>query len=201
MISHKHKCIYIHLPKTGGGSIERSLTGKGWASVKQYGRKVQHESAAELKILYRDWWKDYFKFSIARNPWDLMISHFMWTKRGKSGSTNLTPRVLRDFILDIPSSIKPLKFLDKNSKSTWKCDQHSFLYSPEGEPEMDFVGRFENLQLDFNIVCDKIGIPPRQLPHANKSEHKHYTEYYDDEARQIVAEKYAKDIEYFGYEF
>ena len=69
---------------------------------------------------------------------------------------------------------------------------------------MDFVGRFENRENDLQYISQKIGvnidsnIHQRKIQMRNK---KHYTEYYDDETRQIVAEKYAEDIEYFGYKF
>ena len=76
--------------------------------------------------------------------------------------------------------------------------------SPIGPPASDYVDmylRFENLQEDFDTMCVKIGIEKRELPHKNKSERIDYTEYYNDETRQFVADIFAKDIEYFGYEY
>ena len=66
---------------------------------------------------------------------------------------------------------------------------------------MNYVMRFENLQEDFNAVCEKIAIPKQELPHVNKSTHKEYTEYYDDELRALVAKLYRKDFELFEYEW
>jgi len=80
-------------------------------------------------------------------------------------------------------------------------DQHvypQFLLFPS---TIDFIGRFENLQQDYDVVCDKIGMPSKKLQVFNSTPHKHYTEYYNDETVGIVAELYSKDIEYFGYKF
>ena len=130
--------------------------------------------------------EEYFKFTIVRNPWDKELSDYFFNKRlGRNVGSNLTE------YFNHPITNKP--FWHEN-QLTWITDENNNINA-------DFIGRFESLQEDFNTICDAIGIPRQELPHKNKTKHKHYTEYYDDETRQIVAEKYAKDIEYFGYKF
>lgn len=144
---------------------------------------------------------DYFSFSFVRNPYDRLASCYtqkIVTQNSKPGKLRTTLRWELNY--QKPSFKNFIKIIAEKDNIT--KDRHWNLYHnliPVND--IDFIGKFENLQEDFNTICDKIGIPHQELPHANKSKHKHYTEYYDDETRQIVAEKYAKDIEYFNYEF
>ena len=66
---------------------------------------------------------------------------------------------------------------------------------------MDFIGRTETLQSDVDFICARLGIPSGKVPHKNTTQHKPYTEYYNDETRAIVADIYSKDISSFGYTF
>lgn len=99
---------------------------------------------------------------------------------------------------------KPWK-LSKKMASTgghsfpWKC-QTDWLVDNNGKLCMDFIGRYENLKGDFEILCELLG-PKYVLPHLNETKHVDYQSYYDSETRDIVANWHRRDIELFGYKF
>ena len=214
LISHTHKWIFIHVPKNGGTTISDVLRphcdaeGVGPAQYKNpelevTGKKrdryyFQHDTAMQTqsKLNAKGYdYNDYFSFSIVRNPWDRMVSiWYFFQKLAKAPNPDFTWPV---------EVIGKCKTFDGLVRSDYfKLPQLSYVENCEtGDLNVDFVGRLENLREDFKIICEKIGLPRIELSHRNKTKHKHYTEYYDDETRQIVAEKYAKDIEYFGYDF
>lgn len=174
-INHDYKTIFVHIIKTGGVSIATALEMK---------HKYYHGSATEIrKKVGEDIWNDYFKFTFVRNPFEKIVSQYHYNRQVFG---------LRDYTF---------KEYVKVFNSGGKISTYPQLNTSYINEKLDFIGRFENLQQDFDIVCDKISIPRQQLPHINKCKHKHYTEYYDDETRAIVAEKYAQDIERFGYKF
>lgn len=192
MILKKRKIIFIHIPKTGGTSMENALIGK--SNILNSNHKKASEYARRNNL------DDFFKFTIVRNPWDKMVSEYFYYKQGGS------PGFWRDKILhkQMPDSF--LKFVKNNfwpvkpKRPKHHCAQFSFLSANGEENVMDYICRFETLHEDAATVSDKIGFRLK-LPHLRKSEHRHYSEYYDTEALEIVAKKYKKDIDYFGYKF
>ena len=175
MICHKHKCILIHIPKTAGVSICNSL------GITKGIQRHWNAKTTRRRIGF-DKWNSYFTFTFVRNPWDREISSYFYRNEHYTSDDFKLHLIRKDIHFKIPNYFP-------------------WFSNVKNQPIVNFIGRFENLQEDFNTVCDKIKIPHQELQHKNKTKHKHYTEYYDDETREIVAEKYAMDIEYFGYEF
>lgn len=177
MISHKLKVIFIHVPRTGGTSIEMALIGKDWWDVDP---DTKHIDWVKAKEVYARYWDDYFKFSVARNPWDWLASLYNSHRRGgdKSWSEFIASPNLRDH------------------------EQESIIQSDIIGNEVDMVLRFEHLQDDFSYLCKKIGVEAR-LPHVEigQGERTHYSEYYTDEQRFLIERMFGKDIDRFNYSF
>ena len=75
--------------------------------------------------------------------------------------------------------------------------------------EQTFIGRFENLKEDFLDIMETLAIKEKQAlqeeldscGRRNVSRHSHYSHYYDDELRDLVASRENGLIEKYGYEF
>ncbi len=79
--------------------------------------------------------------------------------------------------------------------------QTDWISDARGEVIVDFVGKFESLQDDFNEICKQIGRPRKMLPHVKKSDRGHYRDYYSEESEKVVADWFSRDTELFGYRF
>ena len=196
MIDHKQRVIFIHIPKTGGQSIEKALNIPHPHQSKYNGLKHGTPNFAQ----HSKHWDKYFKFTWVRNPWDRIVSHYFYDlkilkektwridgvrakvkKFGKGG--------FKDFI---KSGAFKFKFLNGYSPQ--------FAWMSKGK-QYDFIGKFENFEKDFEKLCGILQFKDIVLPHVNETRHTHYSEYYDNEAKEIAGDYYAKDIKYFGYEF
>jgi len=195
MISHTHKFVFVHIPKSAGTSICSFFINCG--AYKHTGHYYQtHESVKDLEITNSDEMNKYFTFSFVRNPFRRLVSYYNFKKNTKYFPKEISfKEMCKKIYKKERTGIRDRNFLNHTRGC---CD---YLKNENGEININFIGNAENLQEDFNTICDKIGIPHQKLPHKNKSKHRHYTEYYDDETKEIVAEKYAKDIEQFGYKF
>jgi chondroitin 4-sulfotransferase 11 len=187
-----HRAIFIHIPKTAGVSLKRSLgilEGTGHADYQAF----QMASPAKCRA--------YFKFTLVRNPWDRLLSAYSfldaggipkwdryWRERLLTGVANFEQFVMER--LETPLVQEALHFRP----------QFSFLSDDTGRVMMDFVGHFETIDADFAYISARLGIA-LPLRHLNRSAHPPYHSAYTPAMRDAVSRVYARDIELFGYRF
>lgn len=201
MISHKYNFIFIQIPKTGCTSAEQILRKYGGVSG-QTGRAkgiyYKHRTYSELEES-KDFKKikDYFSFTFVRNPWDWLVSNYFYCKGVHACYRDKQNNRIPDNVPENISLEDWLYWYVENIKGT----QKEMIVDSSGSVAVDFIGKLENYSSDFTRVCDILKIDRIKLPHTNKTKHKHYTEYYNNDTRKLIAEHYAEDIEHFGYKF
>ena len=225
IVSHSHRFIFIKSLKTAGTSAEAALSnhctgndvvtplgdyefnrnesGEWVHKAMNAGNYSQHADAATIRdSLPTEVWNDYFKFSITRNPWDRALSYFFWDKRQ---DTSLKPPKRIYHNLGVPyDDFTPVKQKFSEFVKGRTLQNNDRFYVADDELCVDFVIRYENLESDTQEVCKRVGLPAIAMPHLKggirKKEH-HYTEYYDDDTRDIIAALHKNDIKLFGYKF
>ena len=218
MISRKKKFIFVHIPKTGGNSIQNVLKkySEDKINVKEVNSKTKdlerfgvsslghihkHSSIGEY---YKNWnkrayggWELYYKFTVVRNPWDRAVSnyfHILSNPQHHSWLTTTEKFYKPDF----------KKFITGENPSVHPFSPEIKRYLSIKNKLVVNVLKFEDLKSEFQKVCDKLGLVG-ELPHVNKSKHVanrlRYVDYYDDELIQIIATRFYREIKTFGYTF
>ena len=192
----------MHIQKTGGNSVRTALGGDIFSAHK-------HFTARELRNVFDDAiWNACFKFSFVRNPWDRLVSWWSMIDNARNHVDQDQPpnsffgyvlkraKTFEDFLLRCDDEI-----VDSDGHKWIFRNQIDYLVDDAGSLIVDFVGRFERLQEDFNEISYRLGRSPTTLPWTNNSRHASYTEYYTPATAEIVARRYSRDVAQFGYQF
>lgn len=226
IISHSHRFIFVKSLKTAGTSVEAALSGLCSGSDvvtplgpyafnrDESGRWVhqsmndagheQHEVARSIRAsLPAPLWDGYFKFSIARNPWDRALSYFFWAHRQEALAA---PRrgLLQALGLqgDDFASVRQRFAAFVHGGALENND--AFYVGDDGRPCVDFVMRYEQLPADFARVCERLGVEAPPIPRLKtgiRKDRRPYTDYYDESTREAVARIHHNDLRLFGYAF
>ncbi len=192
--NHKTKSIFVHIPKCAGISMANSI----------YGHAVPHSTITDYQIMFgKEIFDSYFKFTIVRNPWGRLVSAYTFLKKGGFDKNDklwakqhIFPyKSFEDFVKNIPYNKELL---------LWPhfTPQYKWILSPLNSSPLNHIGKLENLNSELLYLSDKLNLLPIKNKIINSSNNsRHYSEFYSEKTKNIVADLYRKDIKLLGYNF
>ena len=188
----KHQCIFVHITKSAGTSVAKSL----------FGELPYHYTASQYRVIFgRRRFNSYYKFAFVRNPWDRLYSAYSYLKGGgwdekdqawcDDNISHITD--FNDFVLNWLNSSR----LDSHIHF-WP--QSKFLCDSRGNPMIDRLYYFETLEPDFSHITSKLELDS-MLQKTNASKRGSYRDIYNSESIRKIRTLYKQDIENFGYHF
>lgn len=199
----KYDCIFIHIPKTAGGAVRNLFFNKEYEGPFFGFNKIQQSK---------------FSFCFVRNPYDRILSAYKFTAKKFPEEQ----RTFQQFLaIATDESIKyHIAYLSKHYNEFIRHHTLPQTHEYNCLNYATFVGRYENLQSDWKIVCKKIGAEYEPLPkdkdkdtkpvrslsqkiydylYPEKSRINYYSSFFDNEQLKIINEYFKKDFEVLGY--
>jgi hypothetical protein len=186
----KHRCVFVHIPKTAGTSLRIAL------GAPERGRNhlpwwVYHQANP-------DRFASYFSFAFVRDPVERVVSGYRYLSRGGNQVEDLavseTLRECGDFDEFVGEHLQHGWL--KNHPLFWP--QAWFVADHFGNIRVDFLGRLENIEADYEIVRDKLGLA-KTLPLENTT--RGSTELnISQQTRSLIRRIYSNDYELFAYD-
>lgn len=189
--------VFVHVPKTGGASILQLCLRHGIRIIDHDLRNPNYISLTR----YRSLNPNIYSFAIVRNPWDRVVSSYHYLRKGGIKGEDMLDadrfvNQYRNFTQFVLNAFEAREILDQihfRPQYKWISDERGVI--------VDMVGRFEKLQTSFSKWCVAIGLPNYKLPHVNRSAHRSYKEYFNEQTIEVIRKNYRKDIELFKYKF
>lgn len=188
------KCIYVHIPKAAGISINKALFGN-------YGGG--HKTVRAYKRIFGPMrYNRYFTFTFVRNPYSRLLSAYRFLinggfkdEEGRWAEQNISGYDHFD------------EFVKKwvNEETIWTYNhfkpQFSFVCDIGMQPEVDFVGKVETIDDDFDKVCKILKVQNNLSVHnRSKADNSDWKQYYTPYTLQKVADIYHHDFDIFNYQ-
>lgn len=203
-VSDSERVLFVHIPKTGGATIEKVLD-KSVADVR-FEQSRRHDTLSE--VLEREpALSEYWIFGFVRNPWERMVSWWAMLAKAKAAAAAGDEYNIRKFeTLEVWRAVRGYADFETfvtrgpDEVERLRTSQVGFLSTPTRSA--DFIGRTENIIDDINVVRQRLGLRPRnKVPHRHRGSHGPYRDYYTPRTRDRIASLFKDDIDEFGYEF
>lgn len=201
MISTSHQFIFIHLPKTGGNSVQDALRDFADDEVvaphahqdgverfelrnPKHKKLVKHSTLKDYVEALGPAFDDFKVYTTIRNPYDRIVSYYFSPHRGK-----------------VEWRFSKFKAF---AKTVATLDEFITL-APDRTPDLGRITaflRFERLEQDFAAMCADLGLGDVRLPHRNKSlNRRDYRDCYDDELIAWVRDRHKLELDLGNYSF
>jgi hypothetical protein len=204
--SHAHRFVFVKTRKTAGTSLEIALSRHcgpddivtrispadeelraAAGGVPPQNDRTEPSSYAHMgarrviAVIGRQTWDAYFTFAVERNPFDVVASSWRYSARK-------------------PSFTKTFAEFVRTPRRLDRLALNERLYRLGGEVVVDRVYLYEELPAAVADISSRLGLA-LDLPHAKQGSGPHYRELYGPGDAEIVAQRFARTIREFGYEF